>query len=204
MAEEAVVSAAVVVSASVRAPVKRPEDAEAPPDGSEGPETGVPERPARQNAPIPIARATASTTPPAIHAHSGTGRRRLDAFPPASASSKGPVSPEVCSSGSTNARVASAFSGSSKARVTSVSSGSSPPDGPASSCAGKPDGSPRSSSSAVTPSTSASAVNREISGIPLPLSHLDTALLVTPSLSASCCCVRPISFRRAAIKAPIF
>ena len=88
VAEEAVVSAAVVVSASVRAPVKRPEDAEAPPDGSEGPETGVPERPARQNAPIPIARATASTTPPAIHAHSGTSRRRLDAFPPASASSK--------------------------------------------------------------------------------------------------------------------
>ena len=39
-------------------------------------------------------------------------------------------------------------------------------------------------------------------GLALYQGHLDTVLSVTPSLSASCFCVRPSSRRAAAIRAP--
>ena len=64
--------------------------------------------------------------------------------------------------------------------------------------------SPASSSSTVTPRFSASAGRTVMSGRPSPVSHLDTALLVRPSRSASICWVSPIALRRSAMNAPIF
>ena len=64
--------------------------------------------------------------------------------------------------------------------------------------------SPANSSPSDTPSWSHSGWNSDASGSPRPVSHLDTALSVTFSRSASWAWVSPSSRRRSAMNAPIF
>ena len=62
---------------------------------------------------------------------------------------------------------------------------------------------PESNSATDTPSAPASGSMRVMSGSPLAVSHLDTALAVTPMMSASWACVMPLPSRRRRMVAPV-
>ena len=55
----------------------------------------------------------------------------------------------------------------------------------------------------VTPNSSLKGFNNDSSGIPLPFSHFDIVLKLTPILSPNCCCVIFFSLRSSAINFPI-
>ena len=64
--------------------------------------------------------------------------------------------------------------------------------------------SPFNSSFVDKPNSFDSGIKSDISGVPLPVSHLDIAFSVTFSFSASSCCVRFFSFLFVLIRFDIF